>query len=191
MSSAVAICNLALIRVSGNSIISLTDNTVEGRLCNALFDVLVEEVSMEGEWTSTIKRATLNATTTIPNNEWSKEYQLPTDPLSLKVIEINELRPGSIPFDIEGDKLLTDATEVRIKYIAKITNPQELNVPFRTALISRIAVELLRPITGASQPEKDRAFASYKQVELVDALASDGQQGSVEKVITSALHDVR
>src|SRR3990167_9492226 len=59
MSSQVAICNMALTKIAAPRITSIDDNTESARLCNALYDIIADEVMSEGPWTSVVTRQTL------------------------------------------------------------------------------------------------------------------------------------
>ena len=101
MASKVKICNLALSRIGASRITSLTDGTVESTLCNVLYDDMAEEVMSEGSWSSTIARSALNVTTNTPAFGFSYEFQLPTVPRTLKILNINEDTVGDYDFRIE------------------------------------------------------------------------------------------
>lgn len=189
MASKVEICNRALIEVTGQEITSLTDNTLSARLCDTLFNGLVDELSLEGEWSSTIKRQTLVKTGTTPNHEWMFEYQLPTNPFSLKVLTIDESQVGDNPYAIEGDKLLTNATAIKIRYIARITDTQSFSTGFTSALVAMLAWKLSRSFQASTT---DRQVLRQEYEAIRDrGLSADGQQGSQRRLIASALHDVR
>jgi hypothetical protein len=189
MASDTQICNLALLRLGAASITSLTDNTPEAKLCNILFDDMVDEVIMEGSWSSTIKRVALVKTTNTPAYGFTDEFQLPTSPFCLKVLEINEATTGTYDFRIEGDKLLANVSTVSIKYVARLTNTGEFDPMLKRAIVSRLAAELAYPITGSQSVTKDM-FALYKQ-HVQEGLAIDGTQGSGDQTITPDLHEVR
>lgn len=189
MSSKVQICNLALGRLGASRITSLTDNTAEAKLCNLFFDDVAEEVMLEGPWTSTIQRATLNRTVNTPVFEYSYEYQLPTSPKLLKALAINEETPGNYAYKIEGDKLVTDLSSVKLLYIARLDDTEAYDPMLKRAITSRLTAELAYAITGsASLAEKWQK--KYEQ-DVMDGLAIDGQQGSKEFLITPDLTDVR
>lgn len=189
MASQVQICNLALSRLGASTITSLTDGTTEAKLCNTLFSDLADEVMVEGSWSTTINRASLARTTNTPAFEYSYEHQLPVDPKCLKVLNIDEDSPGSIDYRIEGDKLLSDETTIKIRYIARLTDTEDWGPLLTRAFISRLASELAYPLTG-DNTKADIEFKRYKLF-LSEGLAIDGQQGSKEVVSSSDLIDVR
>lgn len=189
MSSKVQICNLALVRLSGNRITSLTESTATAQLCNILYDDIADEVMMEGAWTSATVRTELALTSNTPSYGYTYEYQLPTNPKFLKILEVDEATAGQIPYRIEGDKLLTDETTMKIKYIGRVDDPQSYDVQLRRALITRLTAELAYPVTGQASSQQ-AWFQKYRQ-DVQSGLATDGQQGSNQTTWSSTLHDVR
>ena len=189
MTSQVQICNLALSRLGANTITALTDGTTEAKLCNTFFTDIADEVMIEGSWSSTIARASLAQTTTTPSFGYSYEFQLPVDPKCLKVLNIDEAAPGNEPFKIEGDKLLSDSTTVKIRYIQRLTDTEDWDVFLRRAFISRLASELAYPLTG--DDKKARIELERYELFLSRGLAQDGQQGSKDSIVSTDLTEVR
>lgn len=189
MTSQVQICNLALSRLGASTITALTDNTTEAKLCNTFFTDIADEVMIEGSWPCTIKRTGLARTTNTPSFGFTYEYQLPVDPFCLKVLQIDEDIPGSIDYRIEGDKLLTDESTVKIRYIARLTDTEDWDTFLRRAFISRLASELAYPLTG--EESKARAELEKYEMYVQRGLAQAGQQGSKDEVIATDLTEVR
>jgi len=189
MASQVQICNLALSRLGASTITSLGDNTTEAKLCNTFFNDLADEVMSEGSWTSTITRATLALTTNTPAFGFDNEFQLPVDPQALKILNIDEDIPGSTTYRIEGDKLLSNNDNMKIRYIARLTDSEDWDIYLQRAFIARLASELAYPLTG----DDKKAALEFQRYEgfLSRGLAQNGQQGSKQIVISSDAIDVR
>ena len=189
MSSKVQICNMALSRLGANTITALSDNTTEAKLCTTLYDDLADRVMMQGSWTSTIYRVALAQTTNTPAYGYAYEYQLPIDPLCLKVLEVNESAPGSIDHQIEQDKLLTDSASIKIKYIGRLVDTESYGPMLAETIEVLLASYLAFPITG------DRGMAQGLREEYAaligNNLAIDGQQGSNQVISATDLIDVR
>ena len=90
----------------------------------------------EHVWNSLIRRAELSQETTKPPFGYDFQYQLPTDPFCLRVLEFSNgnlsypqdnmmTHTGDPVFVIEGRKLLTNEDTAKIKYISRITDPNE------------------------------------------------------------------
>ncbi len=189
MSSKVDICNMALSRLGANTITSLTDNTVEAKLCNTFFDILADRVMMQGSWSSTITRVDLAQTINTPSFGFAYEFQLPVDPKCLKVLNVDEALPGSITFRKEGDKLLTDESTIKIRYVAQLTDTNDWDPLLTEAFEVLLASYLAGPITGKA----DLAASLKKEyMDFVNLnLALDGQQGSKDEIVVNDLIEVR
>ena len=189
MASKVKICNLALSRIGASRITSLTDGTVESTLCNVLYEDMAEEVMSEGSWSSTIARSALNVTTNTPAFGFSYEFQLPTVPRTLKILNINEDTVGDYDFRIEGDKLLANVSSVSVRYVSFIEDTASYDVYLKRALVSRMAAEMAYTLTG-SATVAERLYARYLR-DLDDGLSNNGQQGSEQLTVSPDLLKVR
>jgi hypothetical protein len=148
MTSKVTICNMALSRIGADTITALTDDTEPARLCNTFFNELADRVMMQGAWSSTVRRVGLAQTTNTPSFEFDNEFQLPVDPKCLRVLSVNETDPGNIDYAIEDDKLLTDESSIKIKYIARLTDTADWDPMLIEAFEVLLASYLAIPIMG-------------------------------------------
>jgi hypothetical protein len=188
MASKVQICNMALSRLGAATITALTDNTTEAKLCNTLFSDLANRAMVQGSWTTTIKRASLAKTTNTPTFEYTNEFQLPVDPLCLKVLNVDDL-DYKTDYRIEGDKLLTDNSSVKIRYIAQLTDSEDYGPLLTEAIEVLLASYLALPISGDKNLAA-RLKEEYFQL-VSNNLAIDGQQGSKATLISDDLTEVR
>lgn len=180
---------MALSRLGASTIVSITQDTSEAILCNTFFDDLADEVMLEGSWTSTIKRASLAKTTNTPAYEFASEFQLPVDPFCLKVIDIDQDSTGLVPYQIEGDKLLTDSGSMKIRYIGRLTDTEDWDALLRQAFTARLASELAYAITG-DQRRTEFELERYSRL-VQQGLALNGQQGSKKTLATGEFIEVR
>lgn len=177
MATTVQICNLALARVGEvRGITSLTDGTEAANLCNLLYTDIAEEVMGEGEWTCCISRDTLVKTINTPDHEFGSEYQLPTNPRILKLINVYNERVLELKYTVEGDKLYTNEGEVSIKYIGFLEDTSAYTTYLKSAIVSRLAHELSYVLTG-STANSERLYARY-ELDLRKGLTHDRSQGS-------------
>ena len=189
MASKVEICNSALQRVGATRITALTDGTEEAVSCNTIYDIIADEVMSSGAFSSTVRRVALAQTATTPVYEFTYEYQLPVDPKCLKVLSIDGATPSSIPYAVEGDKLLTDETTVNIKYVTRLSSTESYGPYLTKAIISRLASELAYRFAG-TQSLKDSLMAQY-QLDLATALAEDSLQGVSDPMYIGTLIEDR
>lgn len=136
--SKVSICNSALSKLGAERITSLTEDSRTASACNEQFDKLRDEVLAAHPWNFATKRASLAQTSTTPEFDYDLEYQLPSD--CLRVIGTNN--DYDDPWVVENGKLLTNATEVKIKYIFRNEDVHTYSPNFQEALALRIAADL-------------------------------------------------
>lgn len=183
----VLLCNMALVKLGKATITALTESTEEAQKCNLLFDETRMAVMAEGPWAFSIKRATLAQLSTTPNHGYSYQHQLPTD--RIRILEINEESAGTYDYVIEGDKLLSDLSEIKIKYISDETDVTLWDPHFKAAFVLRLSAELsyyFRASTTVTQ----LLFQQYEQA-VDKGLAIDGKQGSNERIVSPELNEVR
>ncbi len=190
MTSKVTICNMALVKLGANRVTDIDNpSTNEEKICNIIFDTIVEEVMASGSWTSIMRRASLVQTINTPEFGFLHEYQLPVDPKCLHVVNINECRAGDFKYVIEGDKLLCDLSTVDISYRALITSPGSWSSRLVSVIIARLTAELCLLLSGKDNAA-DAWFQKYKEIHR-DKLAEDNQQGSHQYSVNNDLLDVR
>jgi hypothetical protein len=119
-------------------------------------------------------------------SEYSNAYNLPADPFCLRATEMYNTES---PFKVEGRILLTDEGGVDLKYIALITDPSLWSKTFVAALVSMLAYKVILPLKQDAQA-KAALYTLHKDI-LLEARASDGQEGTPEEVAANELIDVR
>ena len=146
MATKVSISNLALTILGADRITAMEDNNENARRLTAVYDYCLEDVLRAHPWNFAIKRQQLAELTTEPAFGYDNEFQLPSD--CLRVIEVNDGTNIITKFLIEGRKLLTDDDSVFIKFIQKMTDPNEYTSQFIMVLSARLAAELAYAITN-------------------------------------------
>ena len=170
MASVVEICNSALNQLGASTILSLTENSKNGRLCNARYETIRDSVLRAHPWNSAIKRRSLPADTATPDWGFSKQYTLPAD--CLKVLAIKNYDSN---YKIEGRKILTNDSSVKIVYIARITDPNEMDVLLRESISAAIAADIAYAVT-ANATLATRMNEKY-QFKLSEARHADAGEG--------------
>lgn len=189
MASKVDLCNLALTRIGATRIIALDENTQESKDCSAIYDLIAEETMAIGSWPSARRRVSLVQVNETPVFEYSYIYQLPTNPKFLKLIYINEFKPGEIPYSIEGNRLLINESSVKIKYLAYITDVQSYDIFLRQAVVDRLAAELSYKRTG--QIALYQSALRYAADHARDLLSLAGVSDIAENVNSDTFIDAR
>ena len=177
----VSISNDALLEIGAQMITSMTEDSEQARLCNHLFDELLDQELELSNWSFAIERVQLAQLSSTPDFGWAYEFQLPTNPWCLHVID----EYNDNDYKIEGRKLLADSTTIQIRYIKRVTDLTELSALFRRAFTFKLASKLALPLQGSGKL-KDRMETLYefwyRRAEFRDAQGSgtppEQEQGS-------------
>ncbi len=143
MSSKTQICNVALTLLKAPRINNINDGTEQAKDLNALYDIVAEYVMAIGPWPSTIRRAALAQLSETPAFGFDYYYQLPTDPKCLRVLEVDEAKPGLIRYQLEGNKIATDEDTFSIRYISYLTDPEEYDPYLKQSIIEHLKVYIM------------------------------------------------
>ncbi|MFA5340786.1 MAG: hypothetical protein WC332_03315 [Clostridia bacterium] len=185
MASNVEICNNALFMLGSTAILALTDDNERARLCNGRLIYNRDALLRSYPWNFAMKRAELAQSATTPTWEFDYQYALPTNPLCLKVLSMEE----DYVYKIEGRYLVTDSATATILYTAQITDPNEMDVLFREALAARIASDICYPLTGNST-QQDLMLRLAEQ-KLRQAKSNDAQEGTPDSLIDDTFINAR
>jgi len=171
--SEVSICNGALLLLGAKPIGSIDNpETDKEQLCAQFYSSTRNTALQAYPWNFAVKRVALTKDASAPAYGFSYQYDLPNNPYCLRVLRAHE---PEIVFRIEGRKLLSDNSAIKIKYIARITSVAEMSAMFREAFEHLMAWKLCYGVTGSTSLRKD-LMASYKEI-LIDAEDIDTQEG--------------
>lgn len=194
MASTVDIANYALNSLGASNISSFTENSKAARIVNQRYEGVRDAVFRAHPWNCLIRRAELAQETTPPAFGYANQYALPTDPFCLRVLEFSNgtlsypqdnilSNSGGPVFVIEGRKLLTDEGVARIKYVGRITDPQQYDASLTEALSARLAAEICYAITGStSMVQMQTAMYDAK---INEARFNDATEGATQRLEAS------
>jgi hypothetical protein len=149
MASVVEICSNALRLIGAKPITDLTDDTDRARLCNALWPGVRDAVLRAHPWRFARTRATLAMLVAAPVWEYANAFQIPVDPVCLRIWKTS-LDAVDQPWEKEGDTIVTNATAIKIVYIARIEDPGLYDASFVQAASARLASELAYPVASST-----------------------------------------
>jgi hypothetical protein len=170
--SQVSICNSAIFKVGGRRISSITEETKEAQVCNGLYEQLRDQVLRDHPWNFASKRATLTPTADEPAFEFDYEFDIPSD-----CLRILKTYPDDIDFVVEGDKILTNETELDVQYIYRHEDESDWPADFAEAFAWKLASELAYPLMQ-SLPLMEYCNRRYKEA-LAEARSIDGMEGII------------
>lgn len=165
--SAVDICNSALALVGAEPINTLSDSIKTARICNRIFDTLRDQLLAEHPWNFAIKRKALAQDATNPVFNYSYRHTIPTD--CLRVLDTNL---GDADWAREEGYIVSNFSDVKIKYLAKVTDISKWSEGFKEALAHKIAIYLAFSVvqsTTLSQALKQDYLLMVRNAKAQDA----------------------
>lgn len=191
MASTVDIANFALNTLGATNITALDENSKPARIINQRYESVRDTVFRAHPWNCLIQRAELARESDTPDFGYAYQYTLPTDPYCLRVIEFSNgtlsypqdnmfSNTGGPVFVIEGRKLLTDEAIAKIKYVSRVTDPQQYDANLIEALAARLAMEIAYSVTGSTTMVQ--VTASLYEEKLKEARFVDGTEGAPQRL---------
>ncbi len=184
MASEVEICNRALQKLGAKRITSLTQDSVNARACNVAYEVVRDGLLRSHFWNFAIKRAELAADSSAPDWGRTNSFPLPTDFMKLAPL-YPEDNVNDLDWVIEGRNILTDDSDpIQIRYIYRVTDPNEMDPLFRELLATVLAFEVCEEITQSNSKKeslrKDRGeiIAEARKANAFESVSAEPPQDS-------------
>ena len=170
MASVVDICNGALNQLGATTILSLTEDSKNARLCNSRYTQVRDGVFRSHPWNCLQKRVEIAADTTAPAWGFSYAYTLPAD--CLRLLRILDYDSN---YKVEGRKILSNTSSMKILYIARITDPNEYDELLRETLSASLAADIAFAVTSNNTTATN--MYNLFQDKLKDARVVDSTEG--------------
>jgi len=120
----------------------------------------------------------------IPEFQYSYAFQIPSD--SLRIVKMED---DESDFVRENNQILTDESECKIQYIARITDQTKYTPAFITTFAARLAAEMAFPLTD-SPKIAETTYKLYLE-KLRVAKSMDAQEGSGQEIKDLSWEDAR
>lgn len=187
MSSVVAICNRALDMLGAEPVTSLDDDTKAARLCARNYEPVRDAVLRAYPWNVAIRRAALAALADTPAWGYARQFQLPEGPdpePALRLLTVDGESELGIRYKVEGRRILTDAAApLRILYIARVSDPAELDPMLADAIATRLAADLSYSLTASAA--LGQSLMGIYQAKLAEARMTDAEEGVPDPIVSS------
>ena len=170
MASVVEICNGALNQLGASTILTLTEDSKNARLCNARYLNVRDAVFRHHPWNCLLKRVQLPADTETPAWGFTKQFTLPSD--CLRLIKILDYESDHV---VEGRKILSHSSSMKILYISRVEDPNEYDQLLREVLSAALAADIAYAVTS-SNPVAQQMYSLYQE-KLKDARFVDATEG--------------
>lgn len=162
------IANQALKTLTEKLINSLNDGTPNANYCRQFLGSAIETALGEGDWGCARARAVLNQLVERPAHTFNYYYQIPGDHIHPTEKGVDT---GGEDWEIDGDRLATDATAVNLSYIARPEDPAKLTPAIRDLIAAQLAVRLAIPL--AKNEKKKLEIAGEYAAALAIARAAE------------------
>jgi len=170
MASIVGICNGALNQLGATTILSLTEDSKNARLCNSRFTQVRDALFRTHPWNCLQKRIQIAADSTAPAWGFSFAYTLPADCLRLlKILDYDS------NYKVEGRKILSNTSSMKILYIARVIDPNEYDELLRETLSASLSADIAFAVTSNNTTSQNM-YQLYQE-KLRDARFVDSTEG--------------
>ena len=145
-----AICNIGLGKLGSKRINDVeTDTSLEAILCRLHYEQTRDALLRSISWRFARARAELTQDSTDPDFEWDNQFVLPDDFLRFRSIyEESGTTSKSRRHALEGQRLLTNLSEVSLRYIKNVTDPTEFDPLFVEVFTWLLADKMIGPLAG-------------------------------------------
>lgn len=178
----IEIVNLALGLIGISSIAALDDNQI--RVISRLYTPTLKETIADHEWNFAMSRAELVEALPVPDFGYEHKFTLPAD-----CLRVTELYDSDSEWKIEGSYLMTDDDEVKILYIANITDTTKFSPLFSTALMYHLASKFAVPMTKDKGLQQQN-YQLYRST-VDNARSVDSREGTADDITSNVLIDAR
>jgi hypothetical protein len=172
MADQVTIVNRALTTLGAEPIVNLTDNTLEAKVANRVYDESRKSILSERLWTFATKRALLNQVTTPlawTDINFNFLYQLPSD-----IIRIFGINSDRAEWRVEQEYITSDTDGLGIIYVFNQTDTTKWGASFVDAFADKLAADMSFSINNSKSSTKD-ILSKYEGETLPKAMSEDSQ----------------
>jgi len=158
------ICNRALGRLGSDNITDLSEGTKGADYCGQFLPEAIEYVLGQWDFKFARRRQRLAMNAEQPAFGWKYQFNLPMD--CIRLVKVYGDEETEVPYQAENGKILTDADELQIIYIARPDDPNQLPQSVRKAISTHLAYLLATPLTSNEQLIALVAAESQAAIEL-------------------------
>lgn len=183
MASDVDICNKALVALGEDTILNLSVSNKNGLTCNRLYSGLRDALLEAHSWTFAIKRDSLTPDATAPSWGFSARFAIPSDCLRILGFKNNP------DIKVEDDYILSDESELLIRYIYQNTDTTKYSNLFIEALAALMAAEMAIILTNDKKLRNEQL--DILKEKLKEARFSDSTQSTPDIIEAESWVDSR
>ena len=177
MAQQIEIISNAMILIGANPISDLSEGT-EGLIAAALYENSYRGLLASHSWRFATKKRQLSRLTETPLNEWSYQYQLPSDIITMLRVY------GDTDYEIYGDKLYSNHPEIYVDYRYRV-DESLLPAYYVLTLQFLLAAQFAIPVTDNSQ--RAQVYQGLYEDQLRRAKGIDSSARPQDAIVDSPL----
>lgn len=174
LSTAIDICNSALIKLGQDTISSFTEDSKSARALKVQYPLIRDKLLQDHYWNFAIKTVSLAQLPTQDLGSRGTKFALPSDYHQAIKLLSNKF------YKIESGELITDQSTANLKYVWKNNDVSTYTPLFKEALAYALAHDLAYSMTQ-SQGTLDRMEKKAEEAKL-NAAAVDAQEDFMDNV---------
>lgn len=157
------IANMTLVRIGISKLITNvdSDSTTEARLIRTVFDDERDDVLRDFPWPFARKLVDLGLVggtqSVAVSNKWQYSYRYPADCLYARqlITVMGRNNPTPPPFEVgsddQGQLIFTDEADAELEYTRRVTEPDQFDAIFRSALSWKIGMSIASPLSRVKE----------------------------------------
>ena len=148
---------MALARIGEKRIVNYDDNNETGTpiiYCRLFYEPTAKALMRSHFWRFARHRVRLSQDANSPAFQWAYAYLLPADFLRhILIYDGSDLPQGRtyVSYELEGNRLLIDESEVYMKYIRWVQSPASWDPLFIEIMVLSLAQKLCIPLAGGGR----------------------------------------
>lgn len=186
MASATSICSNALVMLGAKPINSLDQATDQARICANIYDTVRDDVLRMHTWNCATKRVKLAPLASVPEFDFSHQFQLPGD--WLRTVQVGE-KDSPLPFRMEGQVILADVTVLPLVYIWRNKVEATWSANLTHVMELAVAAKIAYAVTSSSSMRDSLRDEFMRELKVAKAI--DGQDDPPEEFVAGSLYESR
>ena len=181
-SSQIDITRAAVIELGDAIPTSLSDDQDSVAVANQIYPQVKTDLLSKAPWRFAAKKITLSLVVTAPLNEWTQQFDMPTD-----FVRIIRVYPDQA-YEIFGLRIYANTTSLACDYVHDCS--ESLMPPYFVTLFTyELAERMSRAITGADSDKQ--TLRDRRRFAFAEAMSADAMQRPNTIMVQSPFIDVR
>jgi len=173
----VSICNQALILLGSDTISSFSDASNDAStICNNIYDTVKRQALSLYPWSFALTKVQLSRSSTIPINEWSYQYDLPSTSVSGTPLQVYNssstrilpIQNHEILYTGSGPTIATNEETIYVDYITSAITEGVMPSYFVQLLVYMMAWHLAEPVTDQITESENGRGGYFRQATNID-----------------------